>query len=105
MIHDPTSKAKKLTEIVNAIIIDSAVDGSIGGTGVKGDFKLLRCLRDAVAPFPIILAGGLTPANVEEAILTVKPYAVDVSSGVESSPGVKDLSKIKLFIEKVRRLG
>jgi phosphoribosylanthranilate isomerase len=105
MIRDLTSKAKKLTGIVDAVIIDSAVDGSMGGTGVKGDFKLMRCLRDAVAPFPIILAGGLTPANVEDAILTVKPYVVDVSSGVESSPGVKDLSKVKLFIEKVRRLG
>ncbi len=105
MIRNLTSKAKKLAGIVDAVIVDSAVGGSMGGTGVKVDLKVVRHLRDAVAPIPIILAGGLTPANVEEAISTVEPYAVDVSSGVESSPGVKNLSKVKLFIDKVRRLG
>ena len=52
---------------------------------------------------PIILAGGLTPDNVEEAIAKVQPYAVDVSSGVEAEPGRKDHAKLKAFLQAVRR--
>ncbi|MEM3736530.1 MAG: phosphoribosylanthranilate isomerase [Candidatus Bathyarchaeia archaeon] len=104
MVRDLTLEAKGLAGLVDALIVDSAIGGFMGGTGVRGNFEVARRIRDAVAPSPLILAGGLTSENVEEAISVVEPYAVDVSSGVESSPGVKDLSKVKLFIEKVRRL-
>jgi phosphoribosylanthranilate isomerase len=71
-----------------------------GGTGRLADWNIAR---RAAADYPILLAGGLTPENVSEAILAVRPYAVDVSSGVESSPGVKDASKLRAFFSEVDR--
>jgi phosphoribosylanthranilate isomerase len=59
-------------------------------------------VRDAVYPKPLVLAGGLNSSNVAEAIKVVKPYAVDVSTSVESSPGVKDHAKIKAFIKEAK---
>jgi len=74
-----------------------------GGTGRSYDWAALRQRLDcAPADKPIILAGGLTPENVAEAVRIVRPWGVDVSSGVESSRGVKDLGKIKAFCEAVR---
>jgi phosphoribosylanthranilate isomerase len=71
-----------------------------GGTGVPVDWGRAA----AVARLrKIVLAGGLTPANVEEAILTVRPFGVDVSSGVETSPGIKDVEKVTLFLSNARR--
>jgi len=77
------------------------VDGGAGGTGEKADWEHLATVID-VCDHPVILAGGLTPENVGEAIRLVRPYAVDVSSGVESSPGVKDPGKIAAFCRAVR---
>jgi len=71
-----------------------------GGSGHAFDWDALAKVPRANLP-PIILAGGLTPGNVREAIRTVKPYAVDVSSGVESQRGVKDIAKIKAFCQAV----
>lgn len=85
-------------EEVDAIL----VDGSAGGAGEAFDWHALAPLIRAVSK-PIIIAGGLTPENVGEAIGACRPYAVDVSSGVESSPGVKDHAKIAAFCEAVRR--
>lgn len=89
---------------VDAFLLDSYVTGKNGGTGTKFDWdmaveakKIVRCIDAAV-----ILAGGLDPLNVEDAIRKVKPYAVDASSGLESSPGRKDHGLVKKFIEKVR---
>lgn len=86
-----------------AILVDSYVPGKYGGTGVTHDWGISRRIRDLIYPKPLILAGGLRPENVCEAILTVKPFAVDVSSGVESKPGIKDQQKIVSFIREVRR--
>lgn len=72
-----------------------------GGSGQTFDWSLIP---DDV-PLPLILAGGLTAENVAAAIETVKPYAVDVSSGVESEPAVKDHKKIEQFIKEVQRVG
>ncbi|HRQ72499.1 MAG TPA: phosphoribosylanthranilate isomerase [Phycisphaerales bacterium] len=85
-------------EEVDAIL----VDGSAGGKGEAFDWRALAPLMRAVAK-PVIIAGGLTPENVGEAIAACRPYAVDVSSGVESSPGVKDHAKIEAFCRAVRR--
>lgn len=74
------------------------LDSSSGGSGTAFDWSLVQDLH---FPFPVILAGGLNPGNVVRAIKQVKPFAVDVSSGVETD-GVKDFLKIKQFIEKVR---
>jgi len=84
---------------VHAFLLDSYVKGTMGGTGVIFRWELAR---QAHKYGTIILSGGLTPENVKEAIHIVKPYAVDVSSGVESSPGKKDRQLIKYFIKNVK---
>lgn len=71
-----------------------------GGTGQLANWKIVA---GAAKKFPVILAGGLTPENVGEAIVTVRPYAVDVASGVESRTGKKDASKLRAFFAEVSR--
>ncbi len=77
------------------------IDGPVGGQGEAFIHKDLANMMPQISK-PVILAGGLTPDNVAEAIHTVHPFAVDVSSGVESSPGVKDASLIRRFCRAVR---
>jgi len=85
---------------VSGFLLDSYNDESRGGTGKAFDWNLaLRAKKQG----PIILAGGLNPYNVYTAIHRVKPYGVDVCSGVEKSPGVKDFIKIDEFIKSVRK--
>lgn len=84
---------------VAALLVDAAVPGHFGGTGQRADWELAA---QAAAAHRVILAGGLTPANVAEAIRRVRPYAVDVSSGVESRPGQKDPEKVAQFIRMAR---
>jgi phosphoribosylanthranilate isomerase len=88
----------------NAVLIDSFSLNKLGGTGKPHDWKLSRKIRDEVYPKPLILAGGLTASNVQKAIKIVKPYGVDVSSGVEAKPGIKDYEKMVEFIEKAKGL-
>jgi phosphoribosylanthranilate isomerase len=85
-------------EDVSAIL----VDGSAGGEGVAFDWKLLAPLIDRCAK-PVIIAGGLHPGNVGEAIRLCRPFGVDVSSGVEREKGVKDIELIEAFCEAVQR--
>jgi phosphoribosylanthranilate isomerase len=80
-------------------LLDSQVEGKYGGTGEGFDWKLAQ---EAAKRFPVIIAGGLDPKNVARLIETVAPWGVDVSSGVETG-GVKDMTKIKTFIEAVRK--
>lgn len=82
---------------VDAVLLDSHSDSLPGGTGRTHDWMAARRFREQVS-LPLILAGGLNPSNVREAIRIVRPYAVDVSSGVESSPSVKDRELIRAFI-------
>ena len=82
-----------------ALLIDAHVPGLHGGTGRTAPWDLLADFRPGV---PLLLAGGLTPENVAEAIRRVRPYAVDVASGVESSPGRKDVDKMRRFIDNAR---
>lgn len=83
-----------------AILLDSHVHGSAGGTGEAANWQRLP----DVTALPVILAGGLNPDNVAEAIRIVQPFAVDVSSGVESAPGHKDPALMEAFINEVRRV-
>ena len=78
--------------------------GHYGGTGAKLDWHALRGELDRVGDRlpPVILAGGLTPQNVAEAVRVVRPWGVDVAGGVEVSPGVKDPAKVRAFIENAR---
>lgn len=84
---------------VSGFVLDAFVEGVPGGTGVTLDWDLAA---EAQMLGPIILAGGLTPGNVVEAIRHVRPYGVDVSSGVEASPGVKDHAKVRAFITNAK---
>lgn len=83
-----------------AWLLDSFVPGQPGGTGAVFNWAL--AVEAAKLGCPIILAGGLTPANVADAIRQVRPYAVDVSSGVEAVPGRKDPAKVRAFIQAAR---
>jgi len=82
----------------SGILLDTYVEGVPGGTGEAFDWSLIPPGLSK----PIILAGGLTPANVAEAIARVRPYAVDVSGGVEQGRGIKDHAKINAFMQAVR---
>ncbi|MBA3727476.1 MAG: phosphoribosylanthranilate isomerase [Armatimonadetes bacterium] len=94
-----------LAEIVahrsSPILIDAFHSEQFGGTGERADWEAVAQIVRS-ASVPVILAGGLTPDNVAEAIRIVRPYAVDVSSGVEASPGVKDHAQIRDFIAAAR---
>ncbi len=81
------------------LLLDSHAVGEAGGTGQTFDWSMLPDNFDR----PMILAGGLNPSNIAEAIHTANPYAVDLSSGVESAPGIKDADKIVVLMQEVRR--
>ena len=83
----------------DAFLFDAKIDGQYGGTGKSFDWTLLKNFR---ARSPLILSGGLDPHNVRQAIRIVRPYGVDVSSGVEKSPGKKDHEKIRNFINHAK---
>jgi len=85
---------------VSAYLLDSHNEALKGGTGRSFDWGIAKKARRYG---PIILSGGLTLANVRQAISLVRPYAVDVSSGVESKPGVKDHAKLQVFLEIVKK--
>jgi phosphoribosylanthranilate isomerase len=81
-----------------AIVVDTATAGLRGGTGKTCDWELAA---QAAQSFTTILAGGINPQNVLEAIETVKPFAIDTASGVEASPGIKDHEKIQELFDKI----
>lgn len=81
-----------------ALLLDSHRSGEMGGTGQTFDWGGVPSLD-----LPLVLAGGLTPGNVRQAIRAVRPWAVDVSSGVEDAPGIKNWEKMRLFISEAKR--
>lgn len=86
----------------DAILLDAAVPGAFGGTGCRVNWQQLSNPSEWWRKYPLILAGGLTPENVAEAIRIVRPHGVDVASGVESAPGRKDPQKVRDFVAAAR---
>ena len=82
---------------VAGVLVDARVEDAYGGTGVRVDWAGLATCREQFGALPLVLAGGLTPFNVAEAIAAVRPAAVDVASGVESESGKKDLLLVRAF--------
>jgi phosphoribosylanthranilate isomerase len=85
---------------VRAFVLDAPSEG-FGGSGATFDWSIARA---AAAQRPVVLAGGLTPENVQEAIRAVRPWAIDVASGVESSPGIKDRERMARFLARAKEI-
>jgi phosphoribosylanthranilate isomerase len=93
-------EARQLAEVADAVLLDTVKGGRLGGSGEAHDWNQSALLSREL-PVPTILAGGLDPSNVHEAISQVRPYAVDVSSGVETD-GRKDGEKMRSFVKAAR---
>lgn len=94
-------QAKLYASAADSILLDTADGGRIGGTGKTHDWNVSRKIVDSISQITI-LAGGLTPDNVCDAIKKVKPYMVDVNSGVSNRDGTKNTEKMRLFIERAK---
>ncbi len=99
-VDQVTSLSRLLSYEVQGFLLDTPSRG-FGGTGRPFDWTLAAGVSEAA---PVVLAGGLTPENVADAIRAVRPWAVDVASGVESSPGVKDADRMARFVAAVREV-
>jgi phosphoribosylanthranilate isomerase len=88
---------------VDAILVDSRTATALGGTGIAFDWKAAREALFGGGHARMVVAGGLTPENVGEAIRTLHPWGVDVVSGVEAAPGRKDEEKVRAFVEQARQ--
>jgi len=97
-------EVKNYLKVVRAILVDSYSEVSYGGTGRRADINLILKVKEIASGVPLIVSGGLNPENVATVIREVEPYAVDVSSGVEKSPGVKDWEKVKEFVRRAKTL-
>ena len=95
---------KPFESVVDAFILDTLdlANDKVGGTGLVHDWNISRNIVKEISK-PVILAGGLTPENVREAIRFVKPYGVDASSGLKDSDGFKDKMKVVNFISRAKR--
>lgn len=101
-IRDENSLAQIPDFQTDAYLLDAFSADEFGGTGKKFNWDL--AIEAKKSGKPVFLAGGLTPENVADAVKKVRPFAVDVSSGVESAPGKKDHAKVKAFIEAARAI-
>jgi phosphoribosylanthranilate isomerase len=101
-----TNAAEALLDAVTtdpiAILLDTSIKGNKdgGGTGVTFDWSIAQQVQNG--GLPVIIAGGLTADNIKDAVGTIRPWGVDVSSGVEASPGKKDLEKVHNFVKNAR---
>jgi phosphoribosylanthranilate isomerase len=93
---------QSLKAVPKLVLLDALVEGKLGGTGRVADWNVARAYHTITGAPPLVLAGGLTPDNVAEAIRQVHPVAVDVASGVESQPGRKDAAAVAAFVQAAR---
>jgi phosphoribosylanthranilate isomerase len=100
-VADVETDKRMIVDTEPAFLVDAAVKGVYGGSGVTADWS---GAAELAKKYPLLLAGGLTPENVADAVRQVKPWGVDVASGVESAPGEKDPVKMKAFVQAVKRL-
>jgi phosphoribosylanthranilate isomerase len=100
------AEAAALIAVADAVVLDAKVPGRLGGTGTAFDWEgVARALDRDRGRGRIVLAGGLNPENVSRAVHIVAPDIVDVSSGVESAPGIKDHARMRAFGDAARRPG
>ena len=102
-VHSYLKLCRKFGALPHALLLDAHQPGSYGGTGQVADWNVVRQERDLLLDLPLILAGGLTPENVGDAIAAARPDAVDVASGVELEPGKKDAEKMRKFVFEARK--
>jgi phosphoribosylanthranilate isomerase len=99
------TEASALASVHRVLVLDAHVVGQLGGTGVALDWaglaESVRDLRERVPGLTLVLGGGLRPDNVGEAMRLLSPTVVDVSSGVENAPGVKDPARVQQFVQAV----
>lgn len=98
---DTADRVLRYLSGVDRLVLDAYDSKDFGGTGKKVDWELAAEIAER-STVPVVLAGGLTPENVAEAIRKVRPFGVDVSSGVEEEPGIKDSGKLRAFIEAAK---
>jgi phosphoribosylanthranilate isomerase len=101
-LRDYLGECRVRGRVPDAVLIDADAGANFGGTGRVADWDMLARERSLVDDIPFILAGGLTPANVAEAIRIVRPHGVDVASGVERVPGRKDAALVQQFVHAAR---
>jgi phosphoribosylanthranilate isomerase len=95
------AEAEATAEFADALLLDTRTETRLGGTGLTHDWTVSAAIVRRVRK-PVVLAGGLTPENVRDAIATVRPWAVDVNSGVEDARGRKDPARVQSFVERAR---
>jgi len=100
--HEETDRASALDGVADALLVDSTTDEGAGGTGETHDWEATGDLVETLTT-PVILAGGLTPDNVGEAVRVAAPFGVDVASGVERSEGSKDHTAVATFVRNAGR--
>lgn len=98
--HTTSEDFKKYNDVVSGFVLDTYVKGTPGGTGESFDWNILRQL---IISKPYLLAGGLSPENIENALQAAGPFGVDINSGVEFAPGRKNMEKMKSLTERVRK--
>jgi phosphoribosylanthranilate isomerase len=93
-------------DVVHAFLVDSGTSSKLGGTGETFDWRMRRTSIAVIATLGrVVIAGGLSPTNVSEAIEILKPWGVDVASGVEAKQGKKDPKQVQAFVAAVRQAG
>jgi phosphoribosylanthranilate isomerase len=93
----------RATPHIDAVLVDSRTATASGGTGIAFDWNAARDSLSALAPMPLIVAGGLHQENIQRAVTVLQPWGVDVASGVEAYPGRKDPGKLSAFLENARK--